>query len=107
MSPSVASSHPTALLEVDTKYSEEWYVQQVKAHTRNLSITEMQEAESYAYKRHNEKHDTHRDSQSDSNYFFYWAELHNQLEKMQTKDANTVSSGPWPTGSDGLPDFVS
>jgi hypothetical protein len=58
MSPSVASSHPTALLEVDTKYSEEWYVEQVKAHTRNYSLVEMQEAESYAHQRHYEKHDT-------------------------------------------------
>lgn len=90
MGPSVANSHPTALLEIDTKYPEEWYVNQVKEHTRNFSVTDMQDAESYAYQRHNEKHESDRNTQLDTNHFFYWAEMSKQLEEMQTKCETTV-----------------
>lgn len=88
---SVASSHPTALLEVNTKYSEGWYKSQVKINTRNFSITDMRAAEAYAYRRHNEKHESDRGTQPDSNYLFYWAEMHKQLELMETNCGTTVS----------------
>jgi len=88
---SVASSHPTALLDVNTKYAEEWYESQVKEKTLNFSITDMRDAEAYAYQRHNEKHESDRDTQPDSNYLFYWAEMHKQLELMETNYGMTVS----------------
>ena len=88
---SVASSHPTALLGVDVKYPEEWYESQVRENTRNFSITDMQNAEAYAYQLHNEKHESDRDTQPDSNYLFYWAEMHKQLELMETNCETTVS----------------
>jgi len=88
---SVASSHPTALLEVNTKYPEEWYKSQVKTNTRNFSITDMRDAEAYAYRRHNERHESDRGTQLDTNHFFYWAEMHKQLELMETTHEKTVS----------------
>ena len=88
---SVASSHPTALLEVNTKYPEEWYESQVKINTPNFSITDMRAAEAYAYRRHNERHESDRGTQLDTNHFFYWAEMHKQLELMETNYEMTVS----------------